>query len=64
MRPPPGPRRSTGADRTAAAGALRFEAHDEWQTSDRRYLAEDSMALLTAPTTDNDTVADAELLTA
>jgi putative transposase len=23
------------------------EAHDEWQVSDRRYLSEDSMALLT-----------------
>jgi transposase-like protein len=27
------------------------EAHDEWQTGDRRYLAEGSMALLTAPPT-------------
>src|SRR3954464_7248016 len=45
------------------AGAVLVEAHDEWQTSDRRYLAEDSMALLTA-TTNDDTVANAELLTA
>jgi len=34
-----------------------------WQTSDRLYLAEDSMALLTA-TTNEDTMASAELLTA
>jgi putative transposase len=46
------------------AGAVLVEAHDEWQTSDRRYLAEDSMALLAAAVTDNDTVASAELLTA
>jgi len=45
------------------AGAVLVEAHDEWQTSDRRYLAEDSMALLTAPANE-DTVASAELLTA
>src|SRR5918993_6129197 len=35
------------------AGAVLVEAHDEWQTSDRRYLAEDSMALLTATTNDD-----------
>jgi putative transposase len=33
------------------AGAVRVEAHDEWQTGDRRYLAEGTMALLTAPPT-------------
>ena len=33
------------------AGAVLVEAHDEWQTSDRRYLAEDSMALLRRPPT-------------
>ena len=26
-----------------------IEAHDEWQDSDRRYLSEESMALLTPP---------------
>jgi putative transposase len=26
-----------------------IEAHDEWQVSDRRYLSETSMAMLTAP---------------
>ena len=32
------------------AGAVLVEAHDEWQVSDRHYLSEASMALLT-PTT-------------
>jgi transposase-like protein len=39
------------------AGAVLVEAHDEWQTGDRRYLAEASMAQLTAPATASELVA-------
>jgi putative transposase len=43
------------------AGAVLVEAHDEWQVSDRRYLSEGSMALLTATTRE---VTPAQLLPA
>ena len=43
------------------AGAVLIEAHDEWQVSDRRYLSEGSMALLTETTRE---VAPAQLLPA
>jgi putative transposase len=42
-------------------GAVLVEAHDEWQVSDRRYLSEGSMALLTATTKE---VAPAQLMPA
>jgi putative transposase len=43
------------------AGAVLLEAHDEWQVSDRRYLSEGSMALLTTIPTE---VAPAQLMPA
>jgi putative transposase len=43
------------------AGAVLVEAHDEWQVSDRRYLSEGSMALLTQTPKE---VAPAQLLPA
>jgi putative transposase len=43
------------------AGAVLVEAHDEWQVSDRRYLSEGSMALLTKATKE---VTPAQLLPA
>jgi hypothetical protein len=45
------------------AGAVLVEAHDEWQTTDRRYLAEATMALLNPPPP-QETVATPELMTA
>jgi transposase-like protein len=45
------------------AGAVLVEAHDEWQTGDRRYLAEATMALLTAATPRSE-VAHPELIPA
>ena len=45
------------------AGAVLVEAHDEWQATDRRYLGEATMALLTSPLP-HEAVATPELMTA
>jgi putative transposase len=46
------------------AGAVLVEAHDEWQTGDRRYLAEGTMAALITPPATNQEVAHPELIPA
>jgi putative transposase len=46
------------------AGAVLVEAHDEWQTGDRRYLAEGTMAVLITPPPTNQEVAHPELIPA
>jgi putative transposase len=45
------------------AGAVLVETHDEWQVTDRRYLSEGSMTLLTKPREDEE-VAPKEMLSA
>jgi Transposase and inactivated derivatives len=46
------------------AGAVLVEAHDEWQTGDRRYLAEGTMAALLPPPATDTEVANRELIPA
>jgi transposase-like protein len=46
------------------AGAVLVEAHDEWQTGDRRYLAEGTMAALLTPSENGEELANRELIPA